>query len=138
MNSEFALALHSLILLAYDPDQMLKSSEIAKSISVHPVRVRKILSLLKKSGYIDSREGIKGGFIFNCNPEKVTLDEIYRLTLKDVLKPKCHSCCESRCKVGANIEDVLDDIFLEADQKLQDFLRKTNLKMLLERFCCKD
>ncbi len=136
MNSEFALALHSLVLLAHDPEKMLKSSEIAKSISVHPVRVRKNLSLLKKSGYIDSKEGIKGGFTFNYNPQKITLDEIYCLTLKDVLKPKCHSCCQTRCKVGANIEDVLTEIFTEADLKLQDFLKKTNLQMLLDR-CCK-
>lgn len=132
MNSEFALAVHSLILLASDPEKMLTSNDIAKSTSVHPVRVRTVLSVLKKEGFINSREGARGGFLINCNPAKVTLDEIYRITLKDVLKPKCHSCSGS-CTVGKNIESVLEGIFLDADVNLQKFLKKYTLATLLKK-----
>ncbi|MCP4134116.1 MAG: Rrf2 family transcriptional regulator [bacterium] len=132
MNSEFALAVHSLVLLAYDPGTMLTSTNISESVSVHPVRVRKILSLLKKSGYIDSKEGAKGGFLIDCDPNNVTLDEIYLLTVKDVLKPKCHTC-PTTCTVGSNIEGVLNEIFVDADKNLQNYLAGFTLEMLLEK-----
>jgi DNA-binding IscR family transcriptional regulator len=62
----------------------------------------------------------------------VTLDEIYRITEKDVLKPKCHEC-SGCCTIGKNIEDVLDEIFLDADQNLQKYLKQYTLSMLLKR-----
>jgi len=132
LNSEFALAVHCLVLLAFHSKEMLTSSAIAESISVHPVRIRKILSLLKKAGYIDSKEGAKGGVSINCDPKDITLDKIYRLTQKNVLKPKCHEC-HKECIVGANIEDVLDNIFYYADQELQQFLKKYTLDMILDK-----
>ena len=132
MNSDFALAVHCLVLLAHDSDTLLTSATIAERVSVHPVRVRNTLGLLKKAGYIISREGAKGGFLIHCDPEKVTLDEIYLLTVKDVLKPKCHNCTKSR-EIGSNLEIVLDEIFYEADQHLQKFLQGFTLRTVLER-----
>lgn len=52
MNSDFALALHCLLLLAFKLDQPITSAQIAKSAEVHPVRVRKILGELKKADFI--------------------------------------------------------------------------------------
>ena len=50
MNSNFTLAVHSLTILALQPDRMSSSEAIAESACVHPVRIRKVLSLLKKHG----------------------------------------------------------------------------------------
>ncbi|MEH6993412.1 Rrf2 family transcriptional regulator, partial [Neobacillus drentensis] len=52
MNSDFTLAIHSLTLLALQPDRMSTSEYISESAGVHPVRIRKVLSLLKKHGFI--------------------------------------------------------------------------------------
>ncbi|GAK52225.1 transcriptional regulator, BadM/Rrf2 family [Candidatus Moduliflexus flocculans] len=132
MNSDFALAVHCLVLLAHDSSSLLTSSQIAERLSVHPVRVRKTLGSLKKSGHIGAVEGAKGGFFIQCNPKDVTLDEIYTLTVSDVLKPRCHNCSKSR-EIGANLEGVLHDIFADADQHLQEFLRRFTLWTVLER-----
>lgn len=132
MNSSFALALHCLLLLAHYSDTMLTSSQLAEFTSVHAVRVRKILGLLKQEGYIEAKEGKKGGFFLNCDIEKVYLDQIYRLTQKDVLNPRCHSC-GGDCKIGANIENLLTEIFSEADHHVQDFLKNYNLKAVLDQ-----
>lgn len=132
VNSSFALALHCLLLLAHYSDTMLTSSRLAYFTSVHAVRVRKILGLLKQEGYIDAKEGKNGGFFINCDIEKVHLDEIYRLTQKDVLNPRCHSCPDE-CKIGANIENLLIEIFSEADQNVQSFLKKHSLKSVLDQ-----
>jgi DNA-binding IscR family transcriptional regulator len=42
MNSEFVIAVHSLVLLAYRPDGMATSDEIAANVCTHPARVRKV------------------------------------------------------------------------------------------------
>ncbi len=64
MNSDFTLAIHSLTYLALQPDRMSTSNAISESAGVHPVRIRKVLSLLKKHKFIQSKEGTGGGFIF--------------------------------------------------------------------------
>jgi DNA-binding IscR family transcriptional regulator len=57
MNSDFTLAIHSIIFLALQPDRMSPSDAISESACVHPVRIRKVLSLLKKYGFIKLKEG---------------------------------------------------------------------------------
>ena len=47
MSSDFTLAIHSLTYLALQPDRMSTSNAISESACVHPVRIRKVLSLLK-------------------------------------------------------------------------------------------
>ena len=121
MNSDFALAVHSLVLLVHSPNKMETSKTIATSLDLHPVRVRNILGVLKKEDYIGSKGGPKGGFFLNSSPEDIYLDDIYRLTSQDTLKPKCHNCDEA-CDVGSNIEEVLDGIFFKAEEKLEEFL----------------
>ncbi|WP_018249699.1 Rrf2 family transcriptional regulator [Orenia marismortui] len=125
MNSDFALAVHSLILLIYSSENMETSKSMAESMKVHPVRVRKILSLLRKNGYIESKEGVKGGFRLKLSADKISLNDIYRLTSKNTLKPKCHSC---NCEIGANIEDVLDIIFYKAEEKVEEFLEEYTIQ----------
>jgi DNA-binding IscR family transcriptional regulator len=62
MNSDFTLAIHSLSYLALQSDRMSTASQlrvnceaISESAGVHPVRIRKVLSLLKKHGIIKSK-----------------------------------------------------------------------------------
>jgi Rrf2 family protein len=131
MNSNFTLAIHSLTLLALQPDRMSCSDAIAESASVHPVRIRKVLSLLKKHGYIKSKEGTGGGFIFALSPDDVTLWDIYKVTSEGALQPKCPESNEE-CIVGANMQNVLFTIFLGAEEHLGDYLKKYTIKEIVD------
>ncbi|MED4206955.1 Rrf2 family transcriptional regulator [Neobacillus mesonae] len=130
MNSNFTLAIHSLTLLALQPDHMSSSDYIAESAGVHPVRIRKVLSILKKHGYITSKEGTGGGFIFTLNPEDVTLWDLYKVTSEGTLQPKCPQSNE-RCLVGANLQQVLFKIFLGAEEHLGEYLRNYTIKEIV-------
>ncbi|AZU60566.1 RrF2 family transcriptional regulator [Neobacillus mesonae] len=130
MNSNFTLAIHSLTLLALQPDRMSSSDYIAESVGVHPVRIRKVLSLLKKHGYITSKEGTGGGFIFTLNPEDVTLWDLYKVTSEGTLQPKCPQSNEM-CVVGANLQQVLFKIFLGAEEHLGEYLRNYTIKEIV-------
>jgi len=130
INSDFAIAVHSMLLLAVHRETLLSSTRLSGMMNVHAVRVRKVLSRLRDEGYIDSKEGASGGFSLVSNPGDVTLRALYELTQRDILKPKCHDC--SCCKIGSNIERVLDDILTEADGRVQNYLEEFTLKKVLE------
>lgn len=131
MNSDFTLAIHSLTYLALQPDRMSTSDAISESAGVHPVRIRKVLSLLKKHGLIKSKEGTGGGFIFAIDLSEVNLWDIYKLTSEGALQPKCPDSNE-RCVVGANMQRVLFAIFLGAEEHLGEYLKDYSLKEVVD------
>jgi Rrf2 family protein len=130
MNSNFTLAVHSLTLLALQPDRMSSSESIAESACVHPVRIRKVLSLLRKHGLITSKEGSGGGFIL-LNPSKVTLWDIYKITSEGALQPRCPDSNE-QCIVGANMKNVLFSIFIGAEEHLGEYLKRYTIKEVVD------
>ncbi|WLR57395.1 Rrf2 family transcriptional regulator [Mesobacillus subterraneus] len=139
MNSDFTLAIHSLTLLALQPDRMSTSEAISESAGVHPVRIRKVLGLLKKHGIIKSKEGTGGGFIFALDLNEVNLWDIYKLTSEGALQPKCPDSNE-KCVVGANMHKVLFAIFLGAEEHLGEYLKHYSIKEIVdlvkETNCC--
>jgi Rrf2 family protein len=131
MNSDFTLAIHSLTLLALQPDRMSTSEYIAESAGVHPVRIRKVLSLLKKHGFIKSKEGTGGGFIFALDLSEVNLWDIYKITSEGALQPKCPESNE-QCIVGANMQSVLITIFLGAEDHLGEYLKDYTIREIVD------
>ncbi|MBX9974593.1 Rrf2 family transcriptional regulator [Cytobacillus firmus] len=131
MNSDFTLAIHSLTYLALQLDRMSTSDAISESACVHPVRIRKVLSLLKKHGFIKSKEGTGGGFIFARDLSEVNLWDIYKITSEGALQPKCPDSNEE-CVVGANMQRVLINIFLGAEEHLGEYLRHYTLKDIVD------
>lgn len=57
MNSEFTIAVHSLVLLAHLPDHMESGQKIADNVSTSPARICKI----------------GGGYILQRDPDEITL-----------------------------------------------------------------
>ena len=54
INSDFAIAVHSMLLLAVQKEKLLSSSKLSDMMNVHAVRVRKVLSQLRDEGFIVS------------------------------------------------------------------------------------
>ncbi|ALS25332.1 MULTISPECIES: RrF2 family transcriptional regulator [Paenibacillus] len=134
MNSEFTIAVHSLVLLAYRLDHMATSDMIAANVCTHPARVRKVMSCLKKQGYVATKEGTGGGYALNCNPAEVTLAQIYRATSIGSLKPSwCSGNEEEDCMIACNMADVMDQIFSEAEEQMLAFLSRVTIHDVLNR-----
>ncbi|PYI50845.1 RrF2 family transcriptional regulator [Paenibacillus flagellatus] len=134
MNSEFTIAVHSLVFLASRPDRMATSEMIAHNVNTHPSRVRKVMSCLRKQGYISTKEGIGGGYLFDGDPEQVTLAAIYRATSIGSIKPGwCSGNDEESCMVACNMADVMDRIFCEAEQQLLTYLQQMTIAGVLEQ-----
>lgn len=130
MNSDFSIAIHCLLLLADQTNSTVTSDSIANSACVHPVRIRKVLGILKRNGYIGSKEGAGGGFYLSSDPSQITLDEIYQLTSLGTLQPKCPQK-NLHCPIGANIKEVLQSIFYEAEHQVELFLHRFTIRDVL-------
>jgi len=134
MNSDFVIALHSLVLLANLPNQMANSESIAENVCTNPTRIRKIMSILRKSGYVKTKEGIGGGYVLSCNPEKTTLSQIYTAMATGSLKPSwCTGDPDQACVISSNTQVVMDQIFTEAEMHLQSYLNHITISSVLER-----
>ncbi len=122
MNSEFTIAVHSLVYLAYLPDRMASSESIAENVQTNSARVRKVMGVLRKSGYVETREGTRGGYRLSIDPDTVTLGDIYRAMAQGSLMPTwCSGDPDMDCVVGSNMRSVMDGIFCTAEKRLEDY-----------------
>lgn len=120
MNSEFTIAVHSLVYLAYLPERMASSDMIADNVGTHSARVRKVLSGLRKAGYVETREGAGGGYRLTIDPNTVTLGDIYRVMAQGSLMPSwCSGDPSMDCVVGSNMKEVMNGIFCAAEKQLE-------------------
>ncbi|AJY74588.1 RrF2 family transcriptional regulator [Paenibacillus beijingensis] len=122
MNSEFTIAVHSLVLLANLPERSATSEAIAENVCTNPARVRKVMGYLKRSGYVATREGSGGGYKLTIDPSTVTLKDIYRVIAQGSLMPNwCSGDPGCDCVVGSNMQEVMNHIFCSAEQHLENY-----------------
>ncbi|QJC51245.1 Rrf2 family transcriptional regulator [Paenibacillus albicereus] len=134
MNSEFTIAVHSLVYLASRPDRMATSDSIARNVNTHPSRIRKVMSLLRKQGYIGTKEGIGGGYLLERLPEQTTLAEIYRATSFGSIKPGwCSGGEQGDCLIACRMAAVMDEIFTDTEAKLLQHLEGMTIRDVLQR-----
>lgn len=134
MNSEFTIAVHSLALLANLPDRMASSEHIAKKVGTNPARIRKIMSMLRKHGFVRTKEGLGGGYILDCDPREVNLAQIYRTVSCGTLKPQwCTGDPQDSCLVSARMHSVMDQIFNEAEAHYTRYLEQITIQSVLDK-----
>lgn len=134
VNSDFVIALHSLVLLANLPEHMANSETIAENVCTNPARIRKVMSTLRKNGFVKTKEGIGGGYILNCHPSEITLSQIYLTVAAGSLKPHwCTGDPEQTCVISSNTQGVMDEIFRDAEIYLQAYLNQLTVFDVLQR-----
>ncbi len=75
-STKLSTSVKALCYLALE-DKPKNSTEIAVSIGINASKLRKLLSMLGKSGIVKSDSGIFGGFSLAKNPNQIHLQEIY-------------------------------------------------------------
>jgi len=134
MNSEFTIAVHSLVFLAYRPERMASSEAIAENVQTNPARIRKVMGVLRKQGYVDTREGTRGGYRLTIDPAAVTLGDIYRCMTSGPLMPSwCSGDPDMDCVVGSNMRSVMNGIFCTAEKRLETYFDGIPVLAVLER-----
>ena len=111
MNTKFSVAVHILILISEAPNP-LNSDQIAGSVGTNASYIRKILSLLKKSGMIDSHRGVSG-YVLTTTPDRITLLGIYQAVMDEpqIHLLDIHQNPNDQCVVGRHIRPMLTEMF---------------------------
>lgn len=76
-NTQFAVALQIMAVLAATPDTAQTSLEIATRLGKHPAFLRRITGQLVKAGLLQTYQKPGGGYLLAGAPDTITLGDIY-------------------------------------------------------------
>ncbi|SHK93234.1 transcriptional regulator, BadM/Rrf2 family [Chryseobacterium polytrichastri] len=133
-NTRFATAIHIMTLLAKSPQEWLTSEWMAGSININPAVVRKEISVLREAGLITSRKGKEGGSQLSKGADSITISEIYSAVKNSEVLGKKNNNPNPVCSVGREINNHLNDLFVETDQLVVKFLGDKSLEQFTDQF----
>lgn len=133
-NSRFAVAVHSLLALAYVGDSGATAECLAGSVNTNPVVVRRLLKLLEQAGLVEIRQGKGGGVRLVREPSSITLADVYAAVEADAEIFAYHEAEPNKvCVVSCNVREVLKPIFQSAADAVVSTLGRTKLSDLVEQ-----
>jgi Rrf2 family protein len=132
-NSQFAIAVHVLTILAKGGDERVKSDYIAGSVNTNPVVIRRLLSNLQEAGLVVSQVGATGGTSLARQPKNINLSEVYNaLPCGEVFA--LHSKEPNQdCPVGKNMAAFLCRLQKEIDKSIEEKLSQYTLRDVIEQ-----
>jgi len=131
-NSQFTVMVHVLTMLTA-VSEPLSSATIATSVNSNPVTIRKTIGKLRAAGLVTTVAGSNGGAVLRQDPASISLGDVYLLVKGDSLFGMHVNDPNPNCPVGSNIQNVLADVYTEADQQVYDSLSATSIQDVWER-----
>ena len=128
-NTQFAIAVHVLTMLAGLPREMQSSEVMASSVGSNPVHIRRVLGRLRAAGLVASRPGPHGGWQLLRSPENTTLADVWQVMNGDDPLLGVHHAAPN-CEVGQQIQANLEDIDRRALAAVEAELATTTLAQL--------
>ena len=122
MTGEFAIAVHAIVYLNHKRSY-LSSEALAKNICTNPARVRMVMSKLKRSGIILTREGAAGGYAVRENVSDLSLREVAEAVgaafVGSAWRP---GDSDMECLVASGMADVMDGLYAKMDGLCRSYL----------------
>jgi Rrf2 family protein len=117
-NTQFAVAVHAMTMLAYAPDDWVSSERIAVSAHANAVYVRRVLGRLRRAGYVRSVPGVHGGWQLAHDASDITLGDVWRVIEGDSGLLGVHAA-NPECPAGRDIQRTLSAIDARAARAVQ-------------------
>jgi Rrf2 family protein len=130
VNTQFAVAVHVLTLLAGGGDGLRSSTELAGSVGTNPAHVRRVIGLLRRAGLVSSTPGARGGSVLVADPSTVTLRDIWIAVMGDARVLGVHAAAIG-CPEGQAIQATLQQVERDAAAALSAELDRTTLADVL-------
>ena len=129
VNTRFCTGIHTLVLLAAEPDVQQTSDEIARKLNTNPVVIRRVLSLLRQAGLVSSQKGASGGSKLAKPGKSIRLGDVYR-----ALEPvSIFHGAKLSGEQAARLNGVLEKVYRDAQAALESDLDATTLNQLAKR-----
>jgi Rrf2 family protein len=107
--------------------------EIAAQADIPPQFLAKIAQELARAGFIEIRQGARGGFVLLKNPKYVTLLEVVETMIGEI----CLNDCVSRpgsCKASAGCS--VNRVWIRARDQLRETLGQVTFDQLIKEGSC--
>lgn len=132
-SSRFAIAVHTMALMAGQEGKPLKSEYIACLVKTNPVVIRRLLCELSRANLIESQSGASGGSWLKRSANSISLWEIYRAVESGEVFSLHKPDRESNCAVSCNIAEVLSEIQDRLDSAIEQSLGEIKLSEVLQK-----
>jgi DNA-binding IscR family transcriptional regulator len=131
ISSRFTIAVHILSLINNNPAAICTSEFMAGSVNTNPVVIRQILSYLKKAGLVQVRRGTGGASLLK-DLRDTTLLDVYRSVsvVKEENLFHIHEQPNPDCPIGANIQNVLEIILVQAQEAMESVLENITMEQV--------
>lgn len=114
-----ALALHAMIMIANNPDRLVRIRDISEAFGFSEAHLAKVLNRLARTGLVAATRGPSGGYRLGRLSERITLLDIYRAIEGEPSNNPCMfritPCDGSMCALGAFFNSLNDQV----EQKLE-------------------
>lgn len=131
-SCRFAVAVHTLAVLACRKEKAVSSDTLARSINTNPVVVRRLLCDLREAGLVQTQKGVSGGTLLTRPPESISLREVYEAVecSSGLVLPQ--QAPNPECPIGRRMELLLPEIFAQAQEAMAQSLAQRTLADLME------
>ena len=127
----FGTGLHIMLALAYNEGERLSSADLASSIDVNPVTVRRVISDLAASGLVDTQTGPGGGATLARPASRITVQDVYEALGEPPFIEGHTKAPVSHCIVSVCMPKIVERLNDEVTKKASSVLRKTTLQRLI-------
>ena len=128
MTSDFAIAVHALVYLNRHRETI-SSEQLAQNVCTHPVRIRRVLAKLRKSGLVAAQEGFHGGFHFVLEADEVSLQQIAQALCETAVDVRVRTGdIDMDCAIASGMAPVMDDVYAQLNQACSAVLQGITLK----------
>ncbi len=122
MTGEFGIAVHALVYLAAKKTTI-SSEVLAKNVCTNPARIRKIMSKLKKAGFISTKEGAEGGYLLAQKACDINLAQVCLATHTQLVCSNWHSGdVDQDCLICSGMGPLMDRLYHQLNEDCMDRL----------------
>ena len=130
---KLSTAVKALCYLAEDIQTARTSKEISTHIGVNASKLRKVLSLLVKSGILDSTQGAMGGFLLKKDIQSLHLQEIYcAVETQKAFTLNVRHNGKSKVSWEGNLNKYFLSLFSDIQVDIEDKMRKITLQQITD------
>ena len=128
----FGTGLHVMLALAFNEGKRLSSSDLASSVDVNPVTVRRVIADLAASGLVDTQTGPGGGAMLARPASRITVQDIYEALGEPPFIEGHSKDPVAHCVVSVCMPRVFERLNDAVTKKASTVLRKTTLQRLVD------
>ena len=133
LSSKLSVGVHILTLVAIKAGEPMTSAVIACSVNTNPVVIRRLLGLFREAGFVESKNGMGGGWLLVRDPRKITLVDVLRAVEPQNEMFALHRAGPNQeCPVGHCIQGVLTEVYDEVQEGMAERLARSTIASLVK------